>query len=282
MCTATAPNRQKPIQSMELPSSAREKGLELFGEAARELGEQGPAQYHRDNTHQGASAKVVPARESAVVHGSTEAFNEDSHRVELQQRLYPVRNTTFNDLWRVHNRRSEKPHLREDLPQITKVAEVNIGCGETQRKASGKQCKQEHLQQHNRQPRQEDASRNQQGNGEQAHLNTKLHNAVQRVSKHQHLTWERNLLDQRSVGQHAVHPSVGYQHEKVPRQQTTQQIQCKYLNTAIGSYRCCCLKKVPENKRVDSHSGQRVEHGPRPAQNALAILRAQFAQGEVP
>jgi len=50
MCTATTPNRQKPIQDKEIPSSVRKDGLELFGEAARKLGEQGPAQKHGDDT----------------------------------------------------------------------------------------------------------------------------------------------------------------------------------------------------------------------------------------
>ena len=179
MCTATTPNRQKPIQGIELPSSARKEGLELFGEAARQLGEQGPAQHHRDNTHQGAGAKVVPPGEDAVIHTAAEPLHVDSHRVQLHQHLYPVRYSTLDDLWRVHNRRSEEPHLSEDLPEIPKVSEIHVGSGKTQCKTCREQCQQEHLQQNHRQPRQEDAARNQQGNREQAHLNTELHNAMQ-------------------------------------------------------------------------------------------------------
>ena len=61
MCTATYLDGQP--KGSQHPEVGRNKGLELFGEAARQLGEQRPAQHQRHHSHQGAGTQVAPAGE---------------------------------------------------------------------------------------------------------------------------------------------------------------------------------------------------------------------------
>ena len=172
MCTAECLHRHaktlwnRSLADTTAPKRGDEDGLELFGEAARELGEQRPAQKHGDDTDQRTRTEVVPTREPAVIHAATETLHKHGHRVQFHDHLNPVRHTALDDLWCVDNRGRKEPHLREDLPEVPEVSEVHIGRGEAQCETCRKQCEQEHLQHHHWQPRQEDAARDEQGNGE--------------------------------------------------------------------------------------------------------------------
>jgi len=105
---------------------------------------------------------------------------------------------------------------------------------------------------------------------------------VQHVAEDQNLTWEGNASDQARIGRDCAHAQAGDERKEVPGQQGTQQEVGEPGQSAGVTNGGRGLEQHSEHERVDGYSGQRIEHGPGPAEERTSVLGAQLSQREIP